>query len=348
MESGYPTPDSMRSSQSGPRPTELAVDVGEDDINADPESSSDIEDAKDKYRAGASFVKLSDIIPGDEKESSKATKPFALPGAKNNRDTAADDGEPDWMAERRAPKRRKVTATFTNLHAKAPPTKTYGSQKSSSQPKKNGFKTTSRMVPEQRPEKRSVFKKLSAFELPAEETSSGFKSSFSTDNVSISGDQPNPLNGSRSSSPDHATDEPDEPDIYSSDVECPHCRERVSRMIYEEFEDRIGFKGAMPYKWERYFCGHHKKESAGETWREKGYPTIDWLSLEGRLRKHDEFLECILNGSIDSHYRTRLEDKLQPRKKGILQSYENEDDKGCGVGYYGPRGAKLMYVSVVQ
>ncbi|CAK4023506.1 Hypothetical predicted protein [Lecanosticta acicola] len=134
--------------------------------------------------------------------------------------------------------------------------------------------------------------------------------------------------------------EPPEAEPCSSSVTCPFCDEEIERHVREDFEDRFGKHHS--YKWQRRFCGYHKQREAESRWQERKYPDIDWAGLSKRMRKHDDFLISILNDTVDSHYRRELQSKLKPGSKSAKQSYQAEMKPGASVGYYGPRGEKLL------
>ncbi|KAF4993743.1 hypothetical protein FGRMN_6270 [Fusarium graminum] len=119
---------------------------------------------------------------------------------------------------------------------------------------------------------------------------------------------------------------------------CPWCGELVSEQALKEFSKGKRLNVQMQTR----FCAKHKKETAMETWRERGYPHIDWDRLEGRLNDHRAFLTRIVDGK-QSHFRDILAEKVET---GQARSLKKEGN--LNPGYYGPRGCKLMCDYLVE
>ena len=134
--------------------------------------------------------------------------------------------------------------------------------------------------------------------------------------------------------------------LYLPTVECTICGSQVARLLKEQFEDEHSQSEHLSYKSQRRFCWYHKQHAAREIWEERGYPEIDWDGFRARLqkRKHMTYLECIISGEHGSVYRQQLEDTLNKgRNKSLRQAARDTDDKKrTSVGYYGPRGEKLL------
>lgn len=135
---------------------------------------------------------------------------------------------------------------------------------------------------------------------------------------------------------------------YVPKTACTICGTQVELFLKQDFEDQFNKGQQLNYKWQQRFCRYHKQHSAKELWRERGYPEIDWDGFQARLqkRKHTTHVKRVISGEIESVYRSQLEES---RKKGgtksALQAMDDEHGrKGGTVGYYGPRGEKVMYV----
>ncbi|KAM5356206.1 hypothetical protein ACJ41O_002852 [Fusarium nematophilum] len=90
------------------------------------------------------------------------------------------------------------------------------------------------------------------------------------------------------------------------------------------------------------FCRKHKKETAMKTWRERGYPHVEWQGLDHRFEDHREYLLKIVHGK-PSHFRNILADKIE---SGQARSTKKEGN--LNPGYYGPRGCRLMCDYLVE
>ncbi|KAJ2978695.1 hypothetical protein NUW58_g7416 [Xylaria curta] len=115
---------------------------------------------------------------------------------------------------------------------------------------------------------------------------------------------------------------------------CPMCHQEVDRELLERHSSR----GKMNVKQQTAFCRLHKRLSAAKAGTEKGYPNIDWETLQSRCSAHQGFLQDILEGIQASHYRKVLKDKVDSGKnRTLLKSHDN-----LTPGYYGPRGLQAM------
>ncbi|KAM0563941.1 hypothetical protein ACHAPJ_000149 [Fusarium lateritium] len=119
---------------------------------------------------------------------------------------------------------------------------------------------------------------------------------------------------------------------------CPWCGILVSEQALKDYSKGKRLNVNMQTK----FCAKHQKETAMVTWRERGYPHIDWDRLEERLGDHREYLSKIVEGK-PSYFRDILADKVET---GQARSLKKEGN--LNPGYYGPRGCKLMCDYLVE
>jgi hypothetical protein len=119
---------------------------------------------------------------------------------------------------------------------------------------------------------------------------------------------------------------------------CPWCGEQVSEQALKDYSKGKRLNVQMQTR----FCAKHKKETAMETWRKRGYPHIDWDRLEGRLDDHRNYLTKIVNGK-QSYFRDILAEKVETGQGRSLKKEGN-----LNPGYYGPRGCKLMCDYLVE
>ncbi|KAF5026783.1 hypothetical protein F66182_1137 [Fusarium sp. NRRL 66182] len=115
-------------------------------------------------------------------------------------------------------------------------------------------------------------------------------------------------------------------------AQCPWCGDLVSEQSLKDYSNGKRLNVQMQTR----FCAKHKKETAMETWNERGYPFIDWDRLEGRLGDHREYLSKIVHGK-QSHFRDIHAGNIET---GQVRSLKKEGN--LNPGYYGPRGCKLM------
>jgi hypothetical protein len=144
-----------------------------------------------------------------------------------------------------------------------------------------------------------------------------------------------------SSSPLSSLSASPEPDSMS--IVCETCHERVNKLLKEEYDDDYVKGKSWNIQWQERFCEWHRAQTAKETWQEKGYPELDWMALERRMRKHDHFLLSVLRKEVKSHYRDEYAAKV--KAKSMSNGFKDAEIKpGATVGYYGPKGEKAMCV----
>lgn len=127
----------------------------------------------------------------------------------------------------------------------------------------------------------------------------------------------------------------------SPKTQCPICKDPVSRLFMEE---SVG-TGVLTVRQQQKFCKAHKFRSAEDEWRTKGYPKIDWPRFAERLTEYDTILSGILNGTQSSFYKNAFEDQMKAGGNRTLQQalMSGNDCEGLNMGYYGTKGARIMY-----
>lgn len=125
---------------------------------------------------------------------------------------------------------------------------------------------------------------------------------------------------------------------------CPMCMQPVDKSFLEEFS-KVDTR--MSLRQQTQFCKAHKERSAESEWAERGYPEIDWQQLDTRITTHYTFMDEILSRRRFSFYRNAFEDSLKSGKHRTLQEtlMGGDEVEGMSPGYYGGRGAKVMYGS---
>ncbi|KAH6660331.1 RTC4-like domain-containing protein [Truncatella angustata] len=122
--------------------------------------------------------------------------------------------------------------------------------------------------------------------------------------------------------------------MFPKDPRCPMCHELVDPKLLKEFTA----KGRMNVKKQTTFCRLHRRKEAEGTRKMKGYPKVDWNTLEPRFEKYDKLLKRILEGEQPSYYAAVLGGKVEAgESRTLLKAEEN-----LIPGYYGPRGLRVM------
>ncbi|KAM3503883.1 hypothetical protein MY10362_003914 [Beauveria mimosiformis] len=119
-----------------------------------------------------------------------------------------------------------------------------------------------------------------------------------------------------------------------SSAKCPWCGEAVDRALLDDF-----FHGRRRnVRMQTRFCQLHKQRAAEQTWRDLGYPTIDWDASEARFAAHREHLHSVIVDGRGSHFR---EAHARNVEKGSARTMLRRDEN-FNPGYYGPRGLNAM------
>jgi len=85
-------------------------------------------------------------------------------------------------------------------------------------------------------------------------------------------------------------------------TECPMCKAPVEKKHLESFS-----KGQrMTVSSQTKFCHSHQKRSARVDWKTKGYPTINWDTLNTRIDRHHTYLSNLLVPSSQSYYHQKM------------------------------------------
>ncbi|KAI1469921.1 RTC4-like domain-containing protein [Daldinia caldariorum] len=137
-------------------------------------------------------------------------------------------------------------------------------------------------------------------------------------------------------------DEADDVNMQSPVItpRCPMCHEVVDAELLAKHSDH----GRMNIKKQTAFCRLHKRRTALDSRSRKGYPTINWMTLEKRLDTHQELLKGILEGTRRSYYRGVLQENVEAGKNRTLL----KTDASFTPGYYGPRGLRAMTEYIIR
>lgn len=120
---------------------------------------------------------------------------------------------------------------------------------------------------------------------------------------------------------------------------CPMCDEPVDKPWLSEFSKNQRMTIARQAK----FCHLHKKRSAKDIYAARGYPEINWETLESRIAGQHDFLESLINGET-SHYGDAHRESINTGKNRTLLKTEDYPTPG----YYGLRGMSVMTETIVE
>lgn len=321
--------------------------VDEDDVYADPESSSEVDEVEKKEHnsggtksasEGSAFKRLSGDLPERDNTKKRAkTKPdfVALKRSMDDQEVDKEDNEDDksfanihTASSASNKKKKSVPNTYGSAAKKTAERREKQKQKAGFQTLKSELKAAAQKAP------KIPFKSFTT--LPSSQSIAELDDSLPSANAN-----PEELNV------DFSEDEKDEVDVFEgkSRVKCSFCREWVPKSLKEDFEDAHMKDQNTSYKWDRRFCEWHRKRAADDLWHQRGYPVIRWDSLRQRMGKHDRFIRSVVDGKVDSHYLDLLT-KLNKQGQGDLKDIivDRNDNINSSAGYYGPKGEKIMYV----
>ncbi|EON62013.1 hypothetical protein W97_01232 [Coniosporium apollinis CBS 100218] len=121
---------------------------------------------------------------------------------------------------------------------------------------------------------------------------------------------------------------------------CPMCRDPVDPDLLRSWT--VG-KPRMALREQIQFCRAHKQHEAEQTCIQRGYPPINWARLPTRMRRHNAFIESILEQRVPSHFRDRLAEKVSKgENRSLMQTLKSGASETLTPGYYGPKGARVM------
>lgn len=127
---------------------------------------------------------------------------------------------------------------------------------------------------------------------------------------------------------------------HPSQPRCPICGNSVTQEALDDFELQYP---KMDLRAQQLFCRTHKNVEALGEWSERNYPDIDWDSFPQRLKKFRKVISDLLKSPETSHFRSEMEQRLRRGKDRTLAMHvDHEDFQNCSVGYYGPKGLRLM------
>jgi len=118
------------------------------------------------------------------------------------------------------------------------------------------------------------------------------------------------------------------------------CGSSVQQEHLDDFELQ---HPKMEFRSQQLFCRMHKKRESEDEWKGRRYPDIDWEELPCRLRKYRPVIDEILTTPVVSYFRNEMAKRLlRGKDRNLMMHVQHEGLQNCSVGYYGPRGMKVM------
>lgn len=129
---------------------------------------------------------------------------------------------------------------------------------------------------------------------------------------------------------------------YEQPAKCPICEAPVDRILLEEWQ---GARKYMRISRQMAFCEAHKRATAREEYAVRDYPQhIDFEALPRRIEAFRRELVEVVRRERASAFRDAVEEGAR-RGEGrnlVATSLRDEGLTGMSVGYYGPRGRRVM------
>ncbi|KAJ5503432.1 hypothetical protein N7463_006306 [Penicillium fimorum] len=129
---------------------------------------------------------------------------------------------------------------------------------------------------------------------------------------------------------------------------CPMCHKEVDWASLELFK-------AQPkqrIREQMMFCESHKLRSAVDSWRERGYPKIDWNEFEERVQSYFPELEKLLVPGASSYYRNMLSTSTSfapgKARNFRVRAGDAERLETMACGYYGTMGATKILETIIR
>jgi hypothetical protein len=136
--------------------------------------------------------------------------------------------------------------------------------------------------------------------------------------------------------------DPTESELASSHQPCPMCSNPVRARDLELFAAECP---SMSMRDQQRFCRQHKKAEGEAEWIARGYPKIDWDTLDKRMNNFRGEMVWFLERPEKSWFRGVLEQRVDAGKGRNLTKLTATEMQDISVGYYGTRGLRAMYVS---
>ncbi|KAK8229515.1 RTC4-like domain-containing protein [Phyllosticta capitalensis] len=131
---------------------------------------------------------------------------------------------------------------------------------------------------------------------------------------------------------------------YDQPVECPMCGRPVDAEELSSWQWRVGRAGkTMRIGDQMAFCESHKMTEAQQEYAARSYPKIDFSALPARIERFRADLLAILQDTRPSHFRMATGDAAaRGQLRNLVTAHERDQLGGMSVGYYGPRGRRVM------
>ncbi|KAJ5374016.1 hypothetical protein N7517_006022 [Penicillium concentricum] len=129
---------------------------------------------------------------------------------------------------------------------------------------------------------------------------------------------------------------------------CPMCHKEVDWASLELFKSQP----KQRIREQMIFCESHKLSSAMNSWRERGYPKIDWNGFEERVQSYFPELEKLLVPGASSYYRNifSTSTSFAPGKARNFRVRAGDAERleTMTCGYYGTMGATRILETIIR
>lgn len=151
---------------------------------------------------------------------------------------------------------------------------------------------------------------------------------------------------------------------YETPAKCPICQAPVDRILLEEWR---GSGSYMRIRKQMAFCEAHRRATASEEYAAREYPDIDfdalvgvplsspnensnsnghgnWSGSGGRIQRFRDELVAVVRRERPSAFRDAADAAVAKGEGRNLKTTSEQDEAlaAMSVGYYGPRGRRLM------
>jgi hypothetical protein len=133
---------------------------------------------------------------------------------------------------------------------------------------------------------------------------------------------------------------------------CPCCLQKVVRSRLSDPGIDLRQLRFLPLDRQQHFCHEHRLADAKVTYKERGYPGIDWSKLRRyRINKHLDKLQSIAQRERPSGFLEELDAQVSNHSRKQVLEFIQEQIKDIELfppGFYGPKGTHVMAEVVTQ
>lgn len=145
------------------------------------------------------------------------------------------------------------------------------------------------------------------------------------------------------------TDLPTTQPLPPNHIICPSCRRQTSLRNLPNHDPKTN-PNTLSLRQQTKFCYDHRIRDAQETWKQRGYPTIDWSTLptSPSLQTHIKSLVPLIRRKSPSQYLSTIDAAISAARGNTSEINRVFDVTNVHHGYYGPRGAKIITNAIMD